>query len=384
MNISPYKLSKLISKYIQQILSESERLLLDKWLNASIENKELFDRLIQIERVKRGLDYFDSLDVELEWKKAKRKKTIKKLKTVTPYLGYAASIIGILFTLFLFLSKENAKKVPLQQTLVSTKNEVLHGGIKATLKLSNGEVVNLDEKFISIPEDKGFVITSNSGELNYSKSKVLSDLLGFHTLSVPKTGTYRVVLADGTKVWLNSMSQLKFPLNFSNSIRKVQLTGEAYFEVAKDTSRPFILEVNNNTIEVLGTHFNVNSYNSNFNTTLLEGSVKVANMQGYKILIPGQEAKIIGSEIRVKKGNIKKVLAWRNNEFYFKNESMHQILEEVSNWYGFKINDDRISDKRRFSGNFNRNLKLSEVLEILNSLSGYSFHLDEGEVTINN
>ncbi|MET3113209.1 transmembrane sensor [Pedobacter sp. CG_S7] len=384
MNISPYKLSALISKYIQQDLSESERLLLDEWVSLSNDNKQLFDHLIQVKQVKRGLDYLESLDIDLEWKKAKRKRTIKKLKVVTPYLGYAATIIGVLFTLFLFLAKENVEKLPAHQALVSNKKDLLPGAIRATLKLSNGEVIHLDEKFISIPENKSFVITSKSGELNYPKSKVLSDLLGFHTLSVPKTGTYRVVLSDGTKVWLNSMSELKFPLNFSLSNRKVQLTGEAYFEVAKDTSRPFILEVNNNTIEVLGTHFNVNSYNSNFNTTLLEGSVKVANMQGYKILVPGQEANIIGSEIRVKKGNIKKALAWRNNEFYFENESMHQILVEVSNWYGFEINDDRISDRRRFSGNFNRNLKLSEVLKILNSLSGYSFHFDEGEVTVNN
>lgn len=383
MNISPYELSKLISKFIQKKLSADENLQLEAWIAENDAHKQLFDRLIEAEHVKDGLAYFDEINVDLEWSKAKKRRRIKQIKAIVPYIGYAATIIGVLFTLNLYLPQKAAQPL-VQQTHVFVKKDLLPEGERATLKLTNGKVLHLNGDFASIPEDNGLVITCNNGELNYSALKVNHDPFLYHTLSVPQTGTYRIVLADGTKVWLNALSQLKFPVQFSNAVRKVQLTGEAYFEVAKDKSKPFIVEINDNTIEVLGTHFNVKSYQSNWNTTLIEGSVKVKNKQGYKILVPGQEANIIAGEIEVKKGDLKKALAWKNHEFYFKNESMREILHEVARWYGLKINDDRFKDTRRFSGTINRDLKLSEVLRILNSLSGNKFHFDGEELFINN
>src|SRR5690606_20734347 len=151
---------------------------------------------------------------------------------------------------------------------------------------------------------------------------------GQHRLSVPKSGTYRVTLSDGTKVWLNSSSRLSYPAKFSETQRKVALSGEAYFEVAHDKSRPFLVDVASHTVEVLGTHFNINSYDAQWSATLFEGSVKVRSDQESKLLVPGQEARISGKLITVRKADLRKAAAWRNNEFYFRNESMAEILAE--------------------------------------------------------
>lgn len=384
MNLSLYELSELVSKYIQQKLSDSENLLLKDWLDKSDDNKQLFDRLIQAESIKKSFDYFNSLDIDAGWEKAKRNRRIKRIKSFMPQIAYAATIAGILFSLFLFLPKTEKKPALKQETHITLINDLLPGEEKAYLKLSNGKIIDLDKNPTSITEQKGSEIISKSGELDYSDLKANDDLLAYNTLFVPKTGTYRLVLSDGTKVWLNSLSELKYPIQFGGPNRKVQLSGEAYFEVSEDKTKPFIVEVNNNTIEVLGTHFNVNSYSSNWKATLLEGSVKVINKRGSKLLIPGQEANINENEIIVKKGNLKKVLAWRNNEFYFKNESMHEILVEISRWYDFKINDKGLTDNKRFSGVISKDLKLSEVLKILNFLSGYHFHFDGKELIIKN
>jgi transmembrane sensor len=382
MNLNPYELADLIARHIQQKLSAHESVCLLEWLNESEDNQRLFDHLVKAEQVKDSFDFFDAVDADTAWKKANRKRNFRNIKKVASYLGYAAAVACIIFSFLIFLPKEQQSSQN-QARLVKVK-DLLPGGEKAVLQLGNGEVVQLDENYIEISVHKGLHVICKGGELNYLGTRVLNNRVVYNTLSVPKSGTYRVVLADGTKVWLNSLSELQFPVQFNHTQRSVKLTGEAYFEVARNPSRPFLVEVNDKTIEVLGTHFNVNSYDAQMKTTLLEGSVKISNSFGHKILVPGQEAHAVGKQILVKKGDLKKVLAWRNNEFYFKNESMREVLREISRWHGFKINDDRLMDKKRFSGVISRDLKLSEVLKILHSLSGYQFQFDGTSVFISN
>jgi len=384
MKIDVYKLSKLISKHVQNELSASERLLLEEWLGENLDNRRLFERLIKTEQLKRSLDHFNSLNVDSSWKRAKRKRFVTKVKNLTPYIGYAASIVGVIFTMFLLFPKNNKEQTAAKNSQIIVEKDLLPGGVKATLKLSDGNSINLNAGFRSISQESGYVIFSDSGELDYTKSKPINTHLVYNTITVPKAGTFRIILPDGTKVWLNSLTQLKFPTQFSKQIRKVHLTGEAYFEVAKDRTKPFIVKVNNNTIEVLGTHFNVNSYNTTFKTTLFEGSVKIANDDDSRLLSPGQEASIVGSKIIVDKANMRKALAWKNNEFYFKNYSMQSILLELSRWYDFEIDHHGIINNKRYSGSIGRDLKLSEVLKILHYLSGYNFHFDGNKLTVRN
>ncbi len=379
MNLSPYELSDLIARHIQQKLSADESVRLLEWLNASDKNQRLFDRMVKAEQVKESFDFFDTLDTDAAWKKVERKRNLSRIKTLTPYLAYAAAIACVIFTITVFLPKP----LPPQELVevVAAKN-VQTKGETTTLELSNGDVVNLSNDYLKITEQKGFHIVCNAGELNYSASNVNDQLQLYNTLVVPKSGTYKLVLADGTKVWLNTLSEIQFPVQFNQAQRTVKLKGEAYFEVAHDPSKPFFVEVNHQKIEVLGTHFNVNSYDGLVKTTLVEGSVKVSNAFGFKFMVPGEEADASGNTIRVKKGDLKKALAWRDNEFYFRNESMRDILKEISRWYDFKINDDQLMDDKRFSGIIERDLELAAVFKILQSLSGYRFHYDGVTVSI--
>lgn len=384
--MDPYELSKLISKHIQGKTSEEEEWQLAQWLDEDSENQELFERLVEAEQLEHGLKYFDSLDVDSSWKKAKKSRLISRSKKALPYIGYAATIVGILFSISLFFADRSQSHPSEQSRQVSVPDQhpLIQGANKVSLTFSDGKVVSLDENFISISLEHGGIFSNNDGELRFTNESQRGDYSHiYHKLSVQKAGTYRVVLPDGTKVWLNALSDLKFPAAFSESDRKVHLTGEAYFEVAPDRSKPFIVEVNDNRIEVLGTHFNINSYDSKWKATLFEGSIKVWNQYGSELLSPGQEASIVDREITIAKANVKKATAWRNREFYFENESMSSILKELARWYDFELTQPAAVDRKSYSGSISRNLELTQVLKVLSSLTGYQFRIDNGKLIYN-
>lgn len=381
-----YELSKLISKHIQGETSEYEETILQQWRQESPENEELFNRLVETERLEQGLSYFDSLDVDSSWETVRRKRLVERAKKLAKYVGYAAMIAGIMFSVFLFLPDSSQKQHFAQIEPVRLNKNDLVRQDQARLVLSNGEVISLDTSFKTISLEQGGAFLSDSGGLRYLKESIVAkgNPEYYHTLIIPKAGTHRIILADGTKVWLNALSTLKFPVSFSENNRKVYLTGEAYFEVAKDQTKPFLVEVSNSIVEVLGTHFNINSYDTEWRATLFEGSIKVRNQHGSEFLSPGQEANIVGDKIEISKANIKKATAWRNEEFYFENEPMYNILMELSRWYDFEIvHDGQNDDGKHYSGSIRRTLELPKVLKVLNSLSGYQFRVDSGELRYN-
>jgi len=192
-------------------------------------------------------------------------------------------------------------------------------------------------------------------------------------------------LSDGTKVWVNAVSQLKFPVQFAGHERRIYLEGEAYFEVAKDAQRPFIVESNGSTIKVIGTHFNVNSYLRSVRTTLLEGKVEVAAGNEKMILFPGEYS--ASSEEGVKKGkaDLKREMAWKNNEFYFKGDNIAQIAAELSRWYDLDVAFiGQISFDKGYSGSIERDVNLSQVLDMLSYVSHLDFDIDGKKLTIIN
>src|SRR5690606_9921653 len=157
-------------------------------------------------------------------------------------------------------------------------------------------------------------IVGSEGALTYATSDNRDEHLIYNTLVIPKAGTYQLTLSDGSKIWLNAMSELRFPVHFGDKERVVQLKGEAYFEIAHDASRPFKVEVDGTQVEVLGTHFNINSY-TQVTATLLQGAISISNPSGAERLIPGQEARV-GERITLHNANIEKTIAWKNGDFY--------------------------------------------------------------------
>ncbi|MGY0037823.1 FecR family protein [Pedobacter sp. NJ-S-72] len=199
-----------------------------------------------------------------------------------------------------------------------------------------------------------------------------------NTVSTPRGGQYRIILPDGTKVWLNSSSSLKFPEQFTSNERNVELKGEAYFEVAKNASKPFKVTVNSTVVKVLGTHFNIMAYNDDpfIKTTLLEGSVQLSNITTLDILKPGQQAVINKSGfVKVINTDTEQSIAWKNGYFFFNRANLKDIMKQLSRWYNIDvIYKGKMPVEEEFVGKIKRDSELSKTLKIL-EFSGVNFKI---------
>ena len=275
---------------------------------------------------------------------------------------------------------------PQTVTVVSQIKEISPAVSRAILTLSDGSEIVLDSLGnTQIAQQSNTTISNQSGQLVYKSNKGSSTV--YNTLSTPKAQKYSLQLADGTKVWLNASSSIKFPTAFSGSTRQVSITGEAYFEVSPDKRRPFTVDVKGMQIEVLGTHFNVNSYSDEevIRTTLLEGSVVINQNRKSKKLYPGQQATVnsIGDINLEKNVNLSQVMSWKNGLFYFENSSLQEVMRELSRWYDVEVVYVNGIPDRNFEGEIQRNLKLSEVLRIL-ELNKVKFKVEGRTVLISN
>jgi transmembrane sensor len=244
--------------------------------------------------------------------------------------------------------------------------QILPGSSKAILTLGNGEQVLLDGKRNGIlrTHDNAVIKKENDGKIIYNNaSTVENELLTHHTITIPRQGEYQLVLADGTKVWLNSESSLRFPVAFKGTERKVELTGEGYFEVAKDKKKPFIVQVKSTEVRVLGTHFNINAYNA-VNTTLIEGAVELKNSHHEVLLKPGESGSIQHNNLyKIEKADIEAIVSWKNGYFVFHNEEIKSIMEKVSRWYGVKVEYQGNVEHLRFYGKVSRSGDITELLK---------------------
>jgi ferric-dicitrate binding protein FerR (iron transport regulator) len=245
----------------------------------------------------------------------------------------------------------------------------------AILTLADGKQVVLDSL------GDGVIATQNGARAILKGGQLAYDLTGqpmtgtvYNTMTTPKGRQFRVLLPDGTNVWLNAASSIRYPTVFNGGQRKVAITGEAYFEVAKNSNMPFIVEVGQQAeIEVLGTQFNVNAYeNENgTNTTLLEGAVKVSSLktpvvgQHAKavVLKPGQQAKLAGNILAVKDANIAKALAWKNGLFNFEGSRIEEVMRQLERWYDINVKYEGTIPDIKFKGEIYRNVNLSDLLE---------------------
>lgn len=274
------------------------------------------------------------------------------------------------------------KSVETENRLAVNTHDVDPGGNKATLTLADGSTISLtDANNGELAKQSGVKISkSKNGELVYSVVASDATPLAFNTISTPKGGIYQVNLPDGTKVWLNAASSIKFPTTFAQlSQRKVELEGEAYFEVAKNKKVPFVVSTSGQQVQVLGTHFNISSYSDEgeLKTTLLEGSVKVVAANTI-VLKPGQQSNLKrngSGDLKVSKANIAQVMAWKNGFFHFEKENLHEVMRQLSRWYDIEViyEVDRHDDE--FMGDIPRGIKLSEALKIL-SFEGTQFRIE--------
>lgn len=265
-------------------------------------------------------------------------------------------------------------KAPKQAIAVQSpkpNNPILPGSNRATLTLSNGSTIFLDEANNGTLAQQGDtkIIKSGNGNLVYDPGNTSGGEVVYNTLSTPRGGQYEVVLPDGTRVWLNAETSLKFPTVFSGNTREVELKGEAYFEVAKNGTMPFIVSIGRGRITVTGTHFNVNGYEDEKNilTTLLEGSIQFGDGTTERTLHPGQQA-VYGSatnSLTLRDADVNQVIGWKNGFFEFDNVELSAILRQISRWYDVDIKYHSKGEDVKFGGGISRKLQLTEVLRLL-------------------
>lgn len=301
---------------------------------------------------------------------------VRLLPRYRQWLWAAASIVLVVgFAVYFWFSHSPLKRSSsVATTHLSEAEDVAPGGNRAILVLADGRKISLDSLGDGmVAEDKTTnILKEDSGLLVYNGlvSGGRTDV-GSNTLITPNGGQYSVILSDGTKVWLNAASSLKYPVFFSGENRMVEVTGEAYFEVAHNPGKPFVVKNGDRRIEVLGTHFNINAYQTEntVKVTLLEGLIRVSRAHsGSPVLVrPGQQAEM-GKQgvINLREDpNVENAVAWKNGYFSFTNASIHQVMEELSRWYDIEVSYEGKLPVRRFGGEIQRNLTLAQVLKLL-------------------
>ncbi|MFT3932557.1 MAG: FecR domain-containing protein [Chitinophagaceae bacterium] len=267
------------------------------------------------------------------------------------------------------------------------KNDVLPGRQKATLTLGNGTVIDLDSAQNGALAQQGSShIIKLNGKIDYQQAQKGSADVLFNTIATPKGGQYQVMLPDGSMVWLNAASSIYFPTAFIGSERRVKISGEAYFEVAKDKSKPFIVESGSSEVKVLGTHFNVMAYNDEerMETTLLEGAVAFSNNNRTLMLQPGEQSKLM-KDGRLEKANnadADEILAWKNGMFHFENADIYAVMRQLSRWYDVNVEYRATPGKEGYFLEMPRASKLSSILKVLELTSNIHLEIEGNKIII--
>jgi len=301
-------------------------------------------------------------------------------------VAVAASIVAC-FGIGAYFYKHNGTKQEINQL---ANNDVAPGKNMATLTLSNGRKIILSSTINGqLAKEAGVSITKTSdGKIVYEvKDNNTAEPNKINTLSTARGETYQVDLPDGSKVWLNAASSLKYPASFTAlAERKVELSGEAYFEVAKDKAHPFKVITDKQEVTVLGTHFNINAYADEpaIKTTLLEGSVQVATNSGNTVKIkPGEQAILKSNDVNVTDADIESVMAWKNGDFIFKGEGLETVMLRVARWYNVEVVYDASAPKSlELGGWVSRNKNISTVLKMMESTGKVHFKVEGRRILV--
>lgn len=347
------KATDLLKKYENGIISADEKALLETWYLLKAKNST--DKLSA-----------EQLDKSVEYLKAQLPLKLAKERSLWPRIAAAASIIIVLSIGGYFLMpKQSSQQIA---------HEILPGTNQATLTLANGQKIVLTKSLIGKLAQQGSttVNMTSGGEITYTQkdaAKPQGAEIAYNTLTTKRKEQFPLVLPDGTKVWLNSSSSITYPVAFNGKERRVAITGEAYFEVVHNAARPFRVAVNGQTVEDIGTEFNINAYDDEpvIKTTLINGSARVTKGNYKALLKPGQAAITISQHdnIRVEDADAEEAAAWKNGQTLFEDEDIQTIMRQVSRWYDVDVVYEGKIPDRRFQGGISRKSNLSSVLKVL-------------------
>jgi len=396
-----FKISQLLVLKHQAELDEVESKELELWLSESEANRTLYERMHQDSVREADLRLMNSFDAgparEKAWEILGLSKTKQRSTNFYRLFAAAAAVAAITLGTWLYTSRHPEGSAATRDLLV---NDIKPGSVGATLTLANGKTIKLSSATNGeLAKEAGVTIKKTAdGQLIYEIASVprnddnapslregtTKQSHTSNTLATAKGETYQVKLPDGTAVWLNAASSLTYSASLTaHGKRVVRLSGEAYFQVAKDKTRPFIVESNGQKVEVMGTHFNINSYDeeSSVKTTLLEGSVRINDAL---VLRPGQQSVISGTEpILVKEANLEEAMAWKNGDFLFGEEDFRTTMRKIARWYDVEIvYAPSAPDNLAPGGWVSRSKNISAVLKIMEATGKVHFKVEGRRITV--
>lgn len=300
----------------------------------------------------------------------------------------AAAAVLLVVGVGLFYKSRSPKTMPQQAKLT---HDVAPGGDKATLTLADGSTITLDNARNGVLAKQGNceVDKTGNGQLVYHATQMAANNTPqLNTVTTPRGGQYHIVLPDGSGVWLNAASSIKYPTAFTGANRSVEITGEVYFEVTKNAAMPFIVRSARAEVQVLGTHFNIMAYDDEdvMKTTLLEGAVKITTTNGVSgILKPGQQAVLNGkNELRISNDvDVDDEVAWKNGLFQFRDADIRSIMRQVSRWYNVEVIYQGNVPVKQYTGRISRNVKASALLNML-KYTGLNANIEGKNIYVKN
>ncbi len=373
-----YRIAYLIAGFLKQTLTEEEKDELDEWILASDENMILFEKMTDEKNLAQANEWFKKMNVEEDLQKTKKKIEARKPIRLWQYMVAAAVVIVIIIGVYLYQGSGNKNDKP----IVVQTQDIMPGSDKATLTLENGKIIELGNDGADTTITDQVKILRKDGQLIYSSAASANEIF-YHTLSIPRKGQYKLILPDGSKVWLNSESSIRYPVSFPDKERKVFVTGETFFEVAKDKNRPFRVERDDITVEALGTQFNVNAYSNEpyVATTLIEGSVLISKGSMENVLKPGQQAQLNGNNFQIVNAETNDIIAWKNNQFKFRNTPIDVIMRQIERWYDADVvYQDNLS--LHMNATIERDVPVSKLLHLLEQTDQVHFKIEGKKIIV--
>lgn len=378
---------ELILSYLREDISEEEMSRLRVWLDENERHQRLLEELRDKDVLQREIGEYVSFDTSRRWGQLKEvmEEPVRKGRSLLKVWGVVAAVVVAFVGGLLYWQMTGSPQPEVKQVAIA---RIEQGGMRAVLITETGQQVvlqGLKDTCLNITGTETLNIRED-GSLKYSLS-ALSSMSEWHTLRIPKGGEYKIVLDDGTEIWLNSASELKYPAHFVGNERRVQLTGEAYFQVARNEAAPFIVETRDMDVKVLGTSFNVSVYEDeeSCHATLVEGRVEVNDkVNGEKVVLtPGKQALLRGGEMTVREVNTKLYTLWRLDRFTFASEDMEGVIRKLSRWYNVDFFFANSSMKqKRFTGSLPKYADISQVLKMIEMTTDIKFEIKEHTIMI--
>ncbi|GET31391.1 iron dicitrate transporter FecR [Prolixibacter bellariivorans] len=377
---------KIIWKALHNQATPKEKEELEKWLLEAEGHQRYYENLNRYYKQ----DFTQNTlpeETDTAWRSVEQRIAPRKSGTFGRLIAIASVAASLVIAFVLFHDKQPSQ---MEAPIVGNENAIRPGSKKAVLILDNGKTLNLAENDTFQIKENGASLKNTGNKLEYTAATKSNEKLCFNTLKVPRGGEYYLVLADGTKVWLNSESTLRYPVKFLGDERRIELTGEAYFEVTKNKHKPFRVVSGTQIVTVLGTKFNISSYpeDSLTYTTLVEGHVNVAlkdNPSVERSLVPNEQSSIsrLDRQISIRAVDPSRYVAWKNGRFIFKDERLGDIMHTLSRWYDVQVifSNQRAKDIQ-FTGNLERYSDFAGMLNMIEKTDEVKFIIKGNLVTI--